>query len=160
MGKAVDKFAEATKLQLAEIMARYPFPGSREPERTARIEAELSAIKQANPSLDELMRQVAELKVGAQMMLEGLPDLYLLIEIGVKGWKAIEADKSETGRRGAEALHKENKGKREKLHEVWASGRYRTRDSCAEREHKNLDVSFATARRWLRRTPEPMRRKT
>lgn len=41
------------------------------------------------------------------------------------------------------------------LRDIWATGKYSSRDICAEQECANLDISFSTARKALRNTPEP-----
>jgi hypothetical protein len=47
--------------------------------------------------------------------------------------------------------------KRDAIRAIWASGKYDTRDRCAEEECAAFGLSFATARRHLRNTPEPSR---
>lgn len=62
------------------------------------------------------------------------------------------------GREGAEALHSRPGGSREKqenIRKIWASGKYTSRDICAEQECATLNMSFSTARKALRKTPEP-----
>lgn len=65
---------------------------------------------------------------------------------------------SARGRAAAEALHSGPGGYREKnaaIRAAWATGKYRSRDECAEKEHKGLSISFSTARKALRGTPDP-----
>lgn len=45
--------------------------------------------------------------------------------------------------------------KREQIRAIWASGKYSSRDICAEQECASLDMSFSTARKALRGTPDP-----
>jgi len=45
--------------------------------------------------------------------------------------------------------------KKEQIRAIWATGKYSTRDICAEEEHDALGMSFATARKALRNTPNP-----
>lgn len=47
---------------------------------------------------------------------------------------------------------------REQILAAWASGRYTSRDRCAEEECGALGMSFSTARKILRNTPEPENR--
>lgn len=42
-----------------------------------------------------------------------------------------------------------------KIRKLWASGKYKTRDDCAERGGKILGLKFSTARKALRNTPTP-----
>lgn len=67
-------------------------------------------------------------------------------------------ERSKFAKRGAEALHSAKGGsrdKRNKIREIWASGKYNSRDLCAEQECAHLGMSFSTARKALRRTPNP-----
>lgn len=61
--------------------------------------------------------------------------------------------------KGAEARHSSPGGSREKaqqMRELWASGKYSSRDICAEQECAALGMSFSTARKALRGTPAPI----
>lgn len=58
------------------------------------------------------------------------------------------ATASERGRRAAESLHNRPGGSRDKgrkLREAWASGKYRSRDECAEKAGGLLKMTFSTA---------------
>lgn len=60
-------------------------------------------------------------------------------------------------RKAADALHNGPKGfrvKRKTIQEIWASGKYSSRDICAEQECAALEMSFSTARKALRGTPD------
>lgn len=48
-----------------------------------------------------------------------------------------------------------HKAKRESILQLWASGKYTTRDRCAEEECAALNMSYSVARRTLRNTPDP-----
>lgn len=61
-------------------------------------------------------------------------------------------------RRRADALHDKPGGSREKkknIREIWASGKYSSRDICAEQECAALGMSFSAARKALRGTSDP-----
>lgn len=45
--------------------------------------------------------------------------------------------------------------KRLKIREIWATGKYSSRSTCAEQECAALGMSFDTARKALRNTPDP-----
>ena len=67
----------------------------------------------------------------------------------------LESDK---GRQAANALHDKPGGSRDKqkaIRDLWASGKFKSRDVCAEQECAALDMSFAAARKALRNTPRP-----
>ena len=48
-----------------------------------------------------------------------------------------------------------SRDKQEQMRELWASGKYSSRTRCAEEECAALDMSFDTARKALRNTPDP-----
>jgi hypothetical protein len=62
------------------------------------------------------------------------------------------------GRKAADARHNAQGGSRNRqqaMQAAWASGKYTSRDRCAEEECGALNMSFATARKALRNTPDP-----
>jgi|ERR1039458_2426333 hypothetical protein len=61
----------------------------------------------------------------------------------------------------AEARHSKRGGSRDKratMQKLWASGKYDSRDRCAEEEGRALAMSPSAARKALRNTPDPIRR--
>ncbi len=59
--------------------------------------------------------------------------------------------------KGAEARHSKPGASREnraKVRAAWMSGKYRTRDKCAEAESKKMNMSLSTARKALINTPD------
>lgn len=59
--------------------------------------------------------------------------------------------------KAANAKHSCSGGSRElanKIREIWASGKYSSRDICAEQECAALNMSFSSARKALRNTPD------
>lgn len=69
-----------------------------------------------------------------------------------------KAARAATARKAADALHSQPGGSRDKraaIRATWATGKYSSRDICAEQECAALSMSFATARKALRGTPEP-----
>ncbi|WP_420474270.1 hypothetical protein [Noviherbaspirillum sp. ST9] len=65
----------------------------------------------------------------------------------------------QNARAAAEALHNRpggSRAKRDEIRAIWASGRYRTRDECAEQECAALGMGFSTARKALMNTPTPL----
>lgn len=70
------------------------------------------------------------------------------------------ASRSQIARTAANALHDRPGGSREKkmaIRAAWASGKYKSRDICAEQECAGLNMAISTARRALKGTPEPDR---
>lgn len=65
---------------------------------------------------------------------------------------------SEDGKRAAEIRHNAEGGSRNKqqaIRDAWASGKYTSRDRCAEEEGRAKGMSFSASRRALRNTPDP-----
>ncbi|MDD2744834.1 MAG: hypothetical protein PHV02_21435 [Rhodocyclaceae bacterium] len=71
--------------------------------------------------------------------------------------KGLDLAKFAQGRKGGKAKDAKtgNDIKRAKIRALWATGKYTSRDICAEQECAALDMSFSTARKALRGTPEP-----
>jgi len=72
--------------------------------------------------------------------------------VGSAAWRKQKA------KAAANARHSKPGGSREKqdrIRAAWATGKYTTRDICAEQECAALDMSFAAARKALRNTPDP-----
>ena len=62
------------------------------------------------------------------------------------------------GRKNAEIRHSNSGGSRDKRAQIiaaWASGKYSSRDICAEQECAGLNMSFSVARKALIGTPKP-----
>jgi len=73
----------------------------------------------------------------------------------------IRLERQRTAKKGANTRHDkpgQSRDKQREIRELWASGKYSTRDVCAEQECAALEVSFSTARKALRNTPEPSSR--
>lgn len=62
---------------------------------------------------------------------------------------------SEQARKAAVARHQPTNQAKEEIKKLWASGKYSSRDICAEQECAALGISFSTARKALRGTPNP-----
>ena len=72
--------------------------------------------------------------------------------------------KTKIGTMGADALHDQPGGSREKvrkIREIWATGAYKSKDKCAANECEKLFMSYSAARRALigAPAPEPDRKK-
>ena len=64
----------------------------------------------------------------------------------------------EKSKKAADARHSQPGGSRDKrkeMQKIWANGNYSSRDICAEQECADLGMSFSTARKALRNTPDP-----
>lgn len=76
------------------------------------------------------------------------------LEIGSPEWR------EQTARKAANAKHDQPGGSRDKqqqIREIWAGGKYSSRDRCAEEECAALGISFSAARKALKNTPAPKR---
>lgn len=75
-------------------------------------------------------------------------------DVGLQEWHRQNA------RNAANARHDQPGGSRDKrreICEIWSSGKYSSRDLCAEQECAALEMSFSAARKALINTPEPIR---
>jgi hypothetical protein len=66
----------------------------------------------------------------------------------------------DTVKAAANARHNRPGGSRDKqrqIREIWATGKYSSRDFCAEEECAALGMSFSAARKALRNSPKPVR---
>ena len=75
-------------------------------------------------------------------------------ELGSPEWRKQNA------RNAANALHDLPGGSRDKqrqMREIWASGKYSSRNICAEQECAGLNMSYDAARKALTNTPDPSR---
>jgi len=73
-------------------------------------------------------------------------------QVGSPEWR------KQTAAIAANARHDQPGGSRDKqrqIREIWASGKYSSRDLCAEEECAALEMSYAAARRALKNTPDP-----
>lgn len=64
-----------------------------------------------------------------------------------------DIDRSKRAKRAADVRHSKPGGAREKTDEIrriWASGKYTSKDRCAEEECGALNISFSSARKALR----------
>jgi hypothetical protein len=74
--------------------------------------------------------------------------------VGSAAWR------TQTAKAAANARHNQPGGSRDKqrrIREIWATGKYSTRDICAEQECAALGMSFSAARKALRKAPKPVR---
>ena len=71
--------------------------------------------------------------------------------------KIVKKDtKSESGKNGAKYRHAESYELHNRIKVIWASGKYSSRDVCAEQEYSGLGFgSFKAARNALTNTPDP-----
>lgn len=73
-------------------------------------------------------------------------------EIGSPEWRRQNAAAAANARHDKPG---NSRDKQKRIREIWASGKYSSRDLCAEEEYDALGMSFAAARRALKNTPAP-----
>lgn len=69
-----------------------------------------------------------------------------------------DAQRKIVAKKGGDALSSRPGGSREnsqKMKDLWASGRYKDRNDCAEKGEAILGIPFHTGRKYLRNTPNP-----
>lgn len=70
----------------------------------------------------------------------------------------IRLERKHRAKESADKRHSQPKGARDnraKMRKFWASGKYSSRDRCAEEECGGLNISYSSARKALRNTPDP-----
>jgi hypothetical protein len=106
--------------------------------------SELRGVIETNPNLERRFKRI-----------------YQLIESEVRATvksQEMLAAKTNLASAGAIALHSKPGGswdKRDLIRAAWTSGKYTSRDICAEQECAALGMSFSAARKALRCIPDP-----
>lgn len=114
----------------------------------------LSLAGHSVPLVDVLALDAHGLKVDKHALLRALDgdERQPSTGIGSPVWRKQQA------KTAADARHNQPGGSRDKqrqIREIWASGKYSSRDRCAEEECAALDMSYSAARKALRNTPDP-----
>lgn len=163
------KTSEEIAIQIAELEARYreilTFDQAVHFFATYKVllqEVKNSFIEmsqEAVAAVDKSLIGVDELAVLANNALDS-SEQYLAEKLRTES-ALIDFQESAIKRatKAADARHDKPGGAREKrlqIQRIWASGKYSSRDRCAEEECAALDMSFATARKALRNTPNPI----
>lgn len=111
-----------------------------EPEDYGRIRVELSRLERwytvGSLSDSELARVLGEQDA----------------EVGAPEWRSRQAMAAADARHGKPGGSRDI---RQQMRAIWSSGKYTSRDRCAEEECAALGISYSTARKALRNTPEP-----
>lgn len=134
--------AKVAELRLTDL---HPIAGIS--QATVPHEPMLPALEEAVFRLSEVESIEAEQRIDVQVSSKS-------------GTAKVHTDewRTETARKAINHRHDKPGGARDKrsqIREIWASGKYTTRDICAEQECAGLDMSFSTARKALRNTPQP-----
>ncbi|GHU34851.1 hypothetical protein AGMMS50256_29100 [Betaproteobacteria bacterium] len=67
----------------------------------------------------------------------------------------VRSDIGKKARKGRDSKPGGPAEKRKAIQAIWASGKYSTRDTCAEEEFAGLGITYKTARKALENTPNP-----
>jgi hypothetical protein len=84
---------------------------------------------------------------------ERTEDLIAQVRAREASRKASLAVKARHQKQGSD--HQKAERARLEIRATWASGKYKDRDTCAEQECGYLNISYSTARKALRGTPDP-----
>lgn len=135
--------------------------------RMAQQERAISAqewVELGNKSLEDGVRELTEL-LGSPLAADLAFRNYLLTwqldstrAGAIRLAAARKAMASTHGKKAAHARHSKPGGaveKAEAIRAAWASGKYSSRTVCAEQECAHLGMSFDSARKALRNTPDP-----
>jgi hypothetical protein len=130
----------------------------------ASLEDETSALKPAALLLIKIPAIQLEVTQEAERIKSGTESAHDIPRRIIE-WAAMEVADSANRNKKAESNRKARKArdekpggdreKRERIKDIWASGIYESRDACAEKEHKRLEMSYSTARKALRGTADP-----
>lgn len=116
-----------------------------------QMELALSVISEEGKKLNlRQQKHILEMYSASKNLAAG--KLLLGIIQGEKHQKIAQAKLAATARHSKPGGSRD---KKQKIRELWASGKYTTRDICAEQECAALGMSFSAARRALRNIPDP-----
>jgi len=102
--------------------------------------------------------QISQVSNALDVVGEQWNQTWDLAETGVEAVAHIRESNTLRAKKAADSLHNKpggNRAKQESIRDIWASGKYSSRDVCAEQECAALGMSFSTARKALRNTPSP-----
>lgn len=99
-----------------------------------------------------------------KQIISSVQELDELAKSYIDSAEAIEANiekyqRKKKATKAADALHDlpgGNREKQEKIRSIWASGKFTSRSICAEQECTAIGMSYDSARKALRNTPEPV----
>lgn len=110
-----------------------------------------SHLDDSFPALEEALFAVSEVEHIEAEELTGRTSASSP-QLGLQEWLSAR------GKHAADVKHSQANGsrdKQEKIRAIWMTGKYSTRERCAEEESGALGMSFSAARKALRNTPDP-----
>jgi hypothetical protein len=124
------------------------FTDEKRPERVA-LEKLFDIAKDTTPTPEMVVKAFRATFVGKEQAAKAHH----------QGMQAAEREyalqASQRAKKAAEARHAPDAEKRMKMRAEWASGKFDTRNHCAEQEYAALQMSLSRARKALTRTPDP-----
>lgn len=106
-------------------------------------------------SYDTLLNMAAAMSVYINSAFPILAsNIPLMTQAYKNGLNKAKGDEYEKKRHAANKGHIKDLEKRNIIREIWGAGKYSSRDICAEQECASLGMSFSTARKALRNTPD------
>lgn len=158
-------WAEAQRVMEMEYHGIVPPIGTMQQHFPAEYQATrefLSAMAEILPAVALSLQQAGKISEMLHSENEGLSSIQEVLDIqpvnALTLAHLIRLERNRTGKKAADARHDAPGGAREKqvrIREIWATGKYSSRDICAEQEFAGLDWSFSSARKALRKTPKP-----
>lgn len=121
----------------------------------------MKARQQKKIEIENIEQQIAAINPGNNKNDQELPSERNQIEYSdaiKEPEKGSPEWRKQNARKAADARHNQPGGSREKrqqIREIWATGKYSSRDLCAEHEFADLGISYSTARKALKNTPKP-----
>lgn len=162
----IEKLAkQAVSLHTAEQLASmYAEALIRCDEAWYYLEQQANAWRELEQKFNDLCPNLERIANRASDHLETLELARVLLKLlpamRSAGLRQAKMEASRRGSAAASARHAKPGGARSKaeaIRALWASGKYSSRSVCAEQECGALEMSFDSARKALRNTPEPMR---
>ena len=154
-----DNTERKTSLEEAEFERIFNDFADKLPKLIADL-AELKEIQPANmkerqlkkDEIANIKKQIDEIHSGANDTEKTAVNNKNDLVVGSPEWRSQNAKKA------ADAKHDKPGGSRDKkkqMRELWATGKYTSRERCAEEECAALDMSYSAARKALTNQPKP-----
>jgi hypothetical protein len=107
-------------------------------------------------SYDTLLNMAAAMSVYINSAFPILArNIPLMTQSYENGLNKAKGDEYQKRRQAASKGHIKDLEKQNKIREIWGTGKYSSRDLCAEQECAALDMSYSSARKALRNTSNP-----
>ena len=142
LGKWIDREGAIQMLALLMVM--------NEDAEKREIELDEIATRLGQMAKDSNAQVIAVCELGRDALKMGKSAVVQLVAEKVKAKKRAKS--------AANVRHDmpgQSRAKRKAMLAAWASGKYSSRDICAEQECAGLNMSFSTARKALIGTPKP-----